>query len=225
MRATWSSAAAVALGLLSLGSLAIGQTTTPKYHAAVVSQAGTVPFPLNTRTPGIVSVDVAVSSSGAAQNVVVVRDLPPLTAAVVSAVKGWSYTAATANGDSVSGIVPIAVAFNPYNPSGVGLPAQSLQPAQAQVVSNFQPPGVVQASYANYPPNTVASGTVVLKVHVSSSGRVHDVSVVQGIDALNAASITAAKTWEFSPAMYKGKPVSAEVVIAFVYAAPQEGTR
>lgn len=225
MRSTWTSVTAAALALLLAGSLAIAQTATPRYHAAAVSQAGTIAFPLNTRAPGFVSVDVLVTSNGTPQDVVVVRDLPPLTGAVVSAVRGWSYTAATANGDAVPGSVPIAVAFNPYNPSGVGLPAQSLQPAQAQVVNNFQPPGLVQASYAIYPPNTVTAGTVVLKVRVGSSGRVHDVTVLQGIDALNSASINAAKTWQFTPAMYQGKAVRAEVIVAFVYAPPQEGTR
>jgi TonB family protein len=216
--------AACALGLLFVGGSVSGQAV-PKYHAAEVSQAGSIAFPLNTRTPGFVSVDAIVASNGMPQDVVVVRDLPPLTAAVVSAVRGWQYAAATVDGSAVAGIVQIAVAFNPYNPSGVGLPAQSLQPPQAQVVSNFQPPGLVQANYANYPPNAVVSGTVVLKVRIGSSGHVHSVAVVQGKDALNSASINAVKTWQFTPAMYKGKSVPADMIAVFVYAPPEEGTR
>jgi TonB family protein len=226
MRSTWTGlAVSCSLGLLFVHGPVPGQTTAPKYHAAAVSQAGFIPFPMNTQTPGFVSVDVLVTSNGMPQDVVVVRDLPPLTSGVVGAVRGWQYTPATLNGDAVPGIVPIAVAFNPYNPSGVGLPGLSLQPPQAKVVSNFQPPGLVQASYANYPPNTVVSGTVVLKVGIGTVGRVHEVTVVQGIDALDTPSINAAKTWQFTPAMYKGKPVPADVIVAFVYAPPQAGTR
>lgn len=226
MTSTWTGlTVSCALGLLFAAGPAPRQTTNPKYHAAAVSQAGFIPFPMNTNTPGFVSVDVLVTSNGIPQDVIVVRDLPPLTSGVVNAVRGWHYTPATLNGDSVPGIVPIAVAFNPFNPSGVGLPAQDLQAPQAQVVSNFQPPALVHANYANYPPNTVASGTVVLKIHIDTIGRVHQVTVVHGKDVLNAASIRAVATWQFTAAIYNGKPVPAGVIVAFVYAPPEEGTR
>jgi TonB family protein len=226
MRATRAGLAGTcALGILLISNPVSAQTTETKYHAAGVSQAGTIAFPLNTKTPGFVSVDALVTSNGMPQDVVVVRDTPPMTGAVVSSVRGWHYTPATVNDHAVPGIVPITVAFNPFNPSGVGLPGQSLQPAQVQVVSNFQPPHVVQASYANYPPDTVTSGTIVLKVRVGSSGRVHDVTVIRGKDALNAPSISAARNWQFTPAMYKSKAVAADVIVAFVYAPPEAGTR
>lgn len=226
MRSTWTGLMVTgALGLLCAASPAAGQTNTPKYHAAAVSQAGVIPFPMNANTPGFVSVDVLVTSNGMPQDVLVVRDLPPLTSGVVNAVRGWHYNPATLNGDAVPGVVPIAVAFNPFNPSGVGLPAQNLQPPQAQAVSNFQPPALVQANYANYPPNTIASGTVVLKIHIDTTGRVHQATVVHGKDVLNAASIKAVSTWQFTAAMYNGKPVPADAVVAFVYAPPEQGTR
>jgi len=226
MRATWAGVAGIcSLGVLFISNPVSAQITSAKYHAAGVSQAGTIPFPLNAHTPGFVSVDVILTSNGTPQDVVVVRDMPPLTGAVVNSVRGWHYAPATVSDDGVPGIVSITVAFNPFNPSGVGLPAQTLQPPQAQVVSNFQSPHVVQANYAVYPPNTVASGTVVLKVHVGSTGRVHAVTVVRGKNPLNAPSISAARNWQFTPAMYKGNAVSADVIVVYVYAPPEEGTR
>jgi len=66
---------------------------------------------------------------------------------------------------------------------------------------------------------------VVLQVHISAGGQVGKVQVLQGDSALSSPSVAAVKTWSFSPATYKGKEVSSYVVVAFVFAAPQAGTR
>jgi TonB family protein len=196
-----------------------------KYHAAGVSQAGDIAYPMNTRTPGFVTLDVTVDASGAVQNVGVVRDVPPLTNAAQSAVKGWQFTGAALQGKHVPGTVRVDVAFNPYNPGGVGLPGENLQPPSGGGNGKFQPAGLQQASYANYPPNMVSGGTVVLKVGVGKSGKVHGVTFVQGSNALAGAATAAAKTWVFTPAMYEGAAVSSEVVVVFVFASAEAGTR
>jgi len=209
--------------LLAVGALA--QTGPEKYHAAKVIQAGDVPYPLNTSTPGFVSLDVIVDSSGKLQNVIVVRDVPPLTDAVQNSIKHWQFSPAIEGGQAVTGVVQIDVAFNPFNPSGVGLPGPSLQPPNATGGGNFQPANLQNATYATYPPNTVAYGTVVLQVRVGSDGKVHRVTAVSGKAELSAAAIAAAKTWAFAPATYKGKPVGSDVVVAFVFPQPQAGTQ
>jgi len=217
----WATLAAMALSATAVSA----QSTAPKYHQATVSQAGGIPYPINAQQPGFVSLDVLVDTRGAVQNVIVVRDVPPLTAAAENAVKTWQFTPATLNGDAVAGIVRVNVAFNPFNPSGVGLPGGPLQPAQARVVADFQPPGLLKAGYAVYPPNTVAYGTVVLDVKVGSDGSVRDVTVNLGKDSINTPSINAAKTWQFTPATFQGKTLAANTVVVFVFAPPQANTR
>jgi hypothetical protein len=201
------------------------QTGAEKYHAAKVVQGGDIPYPLNTRTPGFVSLDVIVDSSGKPENMIVVRDVPPLTGAVQSSVKNWQFAPAMEDGQAVTGVVQVDVAFNPFNPSGVGLPGASLQPSNPTGGGNFQPVNLQNASYASYPPNTVAYGTVVLQVHVGRDGKVHRVTAMRGKAELSAPAIVAAKTWTFAPANYKGKPVGSDVVVAFVFALPQAGTQ
>ncbi|MGB7435120.1 MAG: energy transducer TonB [Candidatus Acidiferrum sp.] len=215
----------VGLGLWMMAIAPSGQAQQPKYHGAGVSQTSGIAYPINAQQPGFVSLDALVSSNGLLQSIVVVRDVPPLTDAAQGAVKSWQFTAATLDGNGVPGLVRVNVVFNPYNPSGVGLPGESLQPPQAEVVSDFQPAGLVKANYAVYPPNTVVAGSVVLKIHVSAQGKVSNVAVLRGKDPLNAPSITAAKTWVFTPAMYKGKSVGSDVIVVFVYASPEAGTR
>jgi periplasmic protein TonB len=216
--------AALAAIVLS-ATAASAQSTEPKYQQAKVSQADGIPYPINSQQPAFVSLDVLIDTRGAVQNVVAVRDVPPLTAAAEGAVKTWQFTPATLNGDAVPGIVRVNVAFNPFNPSGVGLPGGPLQPPQAGVVADFQPPGLLKANYAVYPPNTVTYGTVILDVKVGSDGSVGDVTVNRGKDTINAPSINAAKTWQFAPATFKGKPLAANTVVVFVYPPPQANTR
>ena len=222
MRRGWV-VAGILLGLSSLAG--VGAWGQGKYHSAGIAQGGSIAYPMNSSAPGIVSLDVSVDSSGYVQNVTVVRDVPPFTSVVQNAVNGWQYTPAMVDGQGVNGTVRVDVAFNPYNPAGVGLPGESLQAPTGGAGGDFAPAGVLKANYATYPANTVASGTVVLQVHVGSEGKVHGAIVVRGKGGLNGAATAAAKTWEFAPAMYKGKAVSSDVVVVFVFASPQAGTR
>jgi TonB family protein len=222
---------AFAAGMLAVVTLMAGvwvrgQGAGWKYHAAGLAMAGDIAYPMNSQAPGFVTLDVSLSASGAAQNVTVVRDVAPLTAAAQGALTSWQFTPATLDGRAVAGVMRVNVAFNPYNPSGVGLPGESLQAASGGASGDFQPAQVLKANYATYPPNTVASGTIVMQVHVGSDGKIHRVSVVSGrIGGLMGAATKAAKTWSFSPATYQGQAVGSDVVVVYVFAAPQAGTR
>jgi TonB family protein len=215
----------LALACLMAGVWVRGQTPTPKYHPPKLAHAGDIAYPINAQQPGFVSMNVNVGSDGSVQQANVVHDVPPLTNAVRTALTSWQFTPAMRNGQAVPGIVPVDVAFNPFNPSGVGLPGQSLQPPASTATGDYQPAAWQNANYANYPPNTVASGTVFLQVHISASGQVSKVQVLRGKGVLTDPSVAAVKTWSFAPASYKGKAVASEVIAAFVFASPQAGTR
>ena len=198
------------------------------YHGAGVGHAGEVTYPMNSGTTGIVTLEVSVDATGKVQNVRVVRDVPPLSSAAQSAVQIWQFTPALVNGQAAAGRVGVNVVFNPFNPSGVGHPGALLQPANSNgepMNGDFQPAQVTAASYATYPPNTVMAGTVVLQVRVGSVGKVHGVIVVRGTGSLSGTASKAVKTWEFTPASYKGKAVASDVVVAYVIASPAAGTR
>jgi TonB family protein len=83
----------------------------------------------------------------------------------------------------------------------------------------------MSATYATYPPNTTAFGTVVLDVRIGSGGNVKGVNVVHGVAALTGSAITAVRTWGFSPAKRNGKAVDSRTVVAFVFPSPALGTR
>jgi outer membrane biosynthesis protein TonB len=220
----------MAVGLFAVVSLmagvwARGQSSEQKYHAAGIAQGGDIPYPINTQAPGFVTFDVSVDASGSVQGVNVVRDVPPLTAAAQGAVRGWQFTGAALDDQHVQGTVRVDVAFNPFNPAGVGLPGETLQAPTGGARGKFVPAGLQKANYATYPPNTVAGGTVVLKVAVGKTGKIHGVTALQGAGVLADAASAAAKTWVFAPALYDGKAVGSEVVVVFVFANPAAGTR
>jgi TonB family protein len=161
------------------------------YHAAGLARGGEIAYPINSRTTGIVTLDVSMDAKGAVQMVDVVRDVPTLTSAAESAVKSWKFKPALANGQAAAGTVRVHVVFNPYNPGGVAMPNAPLQPASSkggESSGEYQPADVKTASYATYPVNMVAGGTVILR----------DDGKVEGARALRSVgTLTAAATREF----------------------------
>jgi TonB family protein len=101
------------------------------YHALALRHAGDVTYPMNSSTTGIVTLDIRVDATGTVQNVGVVWDVPPLTGAAQSAVRSWQFTPAMVNGLATAGTVRVHVVFNPFNPSGVGLPSPHCNPRTA----------------------------------------------------------------------------------------------
>lgn len=224
-RGTWEVAVA---GVLLLTTGMWGQTNPGgKYLAAGIARSGEITYPINSRTTGIVTLDVSVDASGRLQKVEAVRDVPPLTSAAESALKSWKFTPATLDGHAEAGTVRLVVVFNPFNPGGVAIPSRSLQPADGKAAATngkYQPPQLKAARYAMYPANTVAAGTVMLELYVGSEGKVEGVRVLRWKGVVAGAATRAVKDWEFAPASYRGEPVKSETPVAFVFPSPAAGT-
>lgn len=217
-------------GLLVIGLCwawaANGQT---KYQGAAVARAGNIAYPPNSRTPGMVTLDVSVDASGAVVKMVVARDVPPLTSAAQSAVNGWQFAPAMKGGKTVAGVVRVNVVFNPFNPGDVSIPTQPLPTPDTggAVAGKFQPPDVQTAKYAVYPVNTVASGTVVMDVKVGADGSMAGARVLggEGGTPLSGAATRALQGWSFVPATYAGQAVASHTVVVYVFVSPAVGTQ
>lgn len=90
----------------------------------------------------------------------------------------------------------------------------------------FRPAEVQKATYAVYPANTVASGTVVFDVKVGADGNVAGARVLGGGAGtpVSGAATRAIRGWTFTPGSYR-KAMATRVVVAFVFASPALGTR
>jgi len=214
--------AAGAILLLSLTIVPAGSKThkTSPFSAAGVTSASNIAYPVNTLASGAVSLLLSLDGSANIQNVQVLRDSPPLTSAVQDAVQVWTFSPASLQGVPVASEISVTAIFNIFNPAG-GAATQSLVLAPSQPVypdaSQFMPPQITSASYANYPANSVAQGTVVLDVTVGVAGQPKQSRVVYGAPPLSQQATNAVKTWQFNAATFKGQPVSAHIIIAFVF--------
>lgn len=217
----------VALGLALAGTFAAGRQTPGegRYQGVGVVRADDIPYPPNAGTAGMVTLDVSVDASGMVQKMAVLRDVPPLTRAAEDSVKGWKFSPA-AKGGPVGGVVRVNVVFNPFNPANVSIPNPPLptpENSRADVTGVFRPPDVKTATYGVYPPNTVASGTVVLNAEVAKDGSMAGVRVLRGMGPLSAAATKAIREWTFTPGTYEGKALESHEVVAFVFPAPETG--
>lgn len=214
--------------VLVLGLISAATAEAPTYQAVGLARPSQIPYPPNTITPGLVTLDVNVDATAAILKIVSVRNVPPLTDAARTAVNTWKFTPAVKDGQRVPGVARVNVVFNPFNPGDVSIPNKPLPPPEtgASLAGIFRPPDLKAANYATYPLNSVASGTVVLDVRVSVDGSVQGARVLggEGGGPLTAMATRAVHNWSFTPATYEGQPIVAHTFVAYVFPSPSQGT-
>lgn len=192
----------------------------PQFVPPRIATASDIPYPVNTATPGIVTLFLKLDATAKVENVQVLRDIPPLTSAAQTAVQTWTFTPATRDGSPIPSTLSVNVVFNPFNPGDVaieGLVAPLPQPSPAPEATPFTPPQITSGSFAVYPANSVTAGTVILDVLIGKTGGVAKVKVIRDVPSLTPEAIKAVKAWEFSPATFQGQPIAAHLVAAFVF--------
>lgn len=195
-----------------------GQTHDRKDGLPDVVKGTDIVYPVNTTTTGMVAFLVTLDADGIVKNSQILQDIPPLTTAAQEGMKNWIFKAGTSHGKAVASLLPLYIVFNPYNPAGtaqVGAPSTP-RPLSPGGWATF-PPQVRMASYAVYPANSLATGTVVLSVHIDKSGHSGDIRVVHGVGALVEAAVEEVRQWGFQPSRSGDQPVAGSICIAFVF--------
>jgi TonB family protein len=77
-------------------------------------------------------------------------------------------------------------------------------------------PELIHSSPPNYPQSAIQrrwEGTVLLRVHITTEGRVGDVDIVRssGHDVLDGEAVRAVRSWRFVPAIRDGRPIASAV--------------
>jgi TonB family protein len=213
-------ARAILVAILLMTPFRSGAGKIPEYAPPDVLSASNIAYPLNTQATGAVSLLLSLDNNAQIQNMQALRDTPPLTSAVQDSVQLWTFRPAILKGNPVPSEISLTVIFNVFNPAG-GAAYQSLVLAPAQPTNpdaaQFTPPQINLASFAKYPPNSVAQGTVVLDVTIGSSGNPKQIRVINDVPTLTQQAISAIKTWKFNAATFKGQPTPAPIIIAFVF--------
>lgn len=221
MRRTHRIEIAVVLGLVAsfaFGPRAGGQASARKGGLPDVVSATDIAYPMNTTTTGLVSLLLTLDITGTVQNTLVLQDTPPLTATAQASVQNWTFKAAVSPANAPAVLLAVHVVFNPYNPGGTSPVGGGLTPPAVPLNGGSAvPPQIVSASYAIYPSNALATGTVVLSLRIDKSGNATQVKVVHGVPPLTDAAMTAVRQWGFQPATFGGRPVAGRICIAFVF--------
>ena len=93
----------------------------PQFVPPRIATASDIPYPVNTATPGIVTLLLKLDATAKVENVQVLRDIPPLTSAAQTAVRTWTFTPANPDGSPIPSTLSVNVVFNPFNPGGVAI--------------------------------------------------------------------------------------------------------
>jgi len=132
----------------------------------------------------------------------------------------WTFAPEEVSSEAEESTLFANILFNPgiFHPASVPLPPELKSPPGNR--DGFMAPRVSAAHYAQYPINSVATGTVVLDVTVSKIGHVSAASPVYAVPSLTKSAMDAVKTWTFKPGTFRRIPITARTIVAFVFRSP-----
>src|SRR5215470_13383748 len=107
-----------------------------------VTSAGDIPYPIDTQVYGMVTLTVNLNASGHILNIQVLRDIPPLTDAVMTAVNEWMFRPGTLDSVAVAASLNVSVVFNPGNVAGQKLPVPVLNVTTPPAPPGYFPPEI-----------------------------------------------------------------------------------
>ena len=191
-----------------------------RYVPPDVVTAGEIPYPPDSIASGIVTLSIDLDTAGQIRNVLVLRDIPSLTDPAVSAVKSWMFAPGKLEGKPIASSLNVSVVFNPGNLQTHDLTLAPLQPTPPPNPPGYLPPEIAAASYANYPMNSVATGTVVLDATIGKSGEIKRLLPIRPVPSLTSPAINAVKSWTINAATFHGKAITSKLIIAFVFRPP-----
>src|ERR1051326_2803102 len=218
-----ATAAWIALAVLVSGARP-GRYTPPRYRSGSAP-----PNQIAAVGGGEGFLEVDLSASGAVTGIVPLRTTPPFTESVISTVRGWTFSPAvqemipdpdevpqTPANILVKSKVFVAAVFRPpvLNGPSMGVPPKDVGSAPVDMARMFA--GVC----GTYPPNARFDGTVLVEIHVSTTGAPLDSRVVQSAPGLDGAALAAIAAWSFRPARVNGTLVDSYAYVAFGLRAP-----
>ena len=195
----------------------------PNFQNAQVVSASDIPYPPQSIAVGTVVLEVTVSEKGKVENVLPIREIASLTEAATDSVKNWQFRPPSLDEKPIRSRTTGAVTFPPAAIPAANGRLPPLSP-KAQSRDDTLPPGpvdVLTASFPQYPINSVASGTVVLRVTIDETGKVESTAAVRRIPSLTSPAIHVLREWQFKPATFNDKPVRSSIAIGFVFRQPR----
>jgi TonB-like protein len=159
--------------------------------------------------------DVEVAADGGVKSAITQKGHEPLNGAVLSSVSRWQFTPAYVAAPVESHVTAVFLfrardIFSSTPPDLSGLSVAGLN----------RPPTPITLSDPGYMANSIAEGQVVLELHLSETGAIQDVRVVNDVSGLTEFTERAVRSWRFAPSLWNGRPVPGTVVAVVSYLRP-----
>lgn len=217
------------LALITLFSAACFWPSTfaqETYTPPEVSSAGDAYTPYNVVFDGLFVLDIGLSDEGDIQRIQALRDPGGMIGAAKNSVRTWKFQSASERGKPVASRLTAAFVYRPANYGNAGaVPPKDFAPVIPSAPSeddssDYVPVGILTFAYPDYPVNSVIWGSVVAQVTVDSKGDVKDVTLLHALANFDSFAKEALKNWRFRAATLHGKPVTAKIVVAFIFQSP-----
>jgi TonB family protein len=196
------------------------------YSPPEVTSAGDAYAPYNFVFDGFFVVDVGIGDDGSIGRIEALRNPGAMLGEVESMVQNWKFRPATKGGKARASRMTVAFVYRPPNyPTFGAVPVKDFTPVLPSARSDEGsgdnvPAGIMSFAYADYPVNSVASGSVVLQATVDNEGNVKNVDVLHGMAGFNRFAQGALKNWRFRAATLHGRPVVSKIAVAFLFQPP-----
>jgi outer membrane biosynthesis protein TonB len=182
-----------------------------------VSLVGT-PYPPQALMGGEVVLDAQIDSRGKLTDLRVIHGGAPFLEPVLSAVRTWTFAPAQMDGHAVDGRIGIVFQFpQSFLPKLKSREHKYDEPAEDPDEHGALPIATVEP---NYPPNTVAEGSVALYNVVDPQGQVTTTRVLNDIEPLTDATIAAVQEWHFVPGKQAGNNTDSAVIVVMTFRRP-----
>lgn len=168
------------------------------------------PLPDPSVGSGEVLLEVPIDAGGRVGAIRTLRDSPPYTEALRSAVMGWLFEPARDGGKPVAGAVLVAGSYRPATVIGpaLGEPPRDVAAAGPGV------PFPLKTVPAPYPPLARGDASVLVEITVGADG-IATPRVVRGAPGFDDAALQSAREWQFRPA-----PAGGQVYVVYGFRRP-----
>jgi hypothetical protein len=199
------------------------QTYTPP----AVTSAGDAYTSYNIVFDGLFVIDIGIGDDGGIRRIESLRNPGSMLGAVKTAVHSWKFQPASDSSKPRASRLTVAFLYRPANyPTFGAVPPKDFTPVIPPTQSDddgedYTPVGILSFAYPDYPVNSVVWGSVLVQATVDSAGDVKDVNLLHGMANFNSFAKGALKNWRFRAATLRGRPVTSNIVIAFIFQPPR----
>jgi TonB family protein len=202
---------------------ALGQEA---YKPPEVTSAGDAYTPYNVVFDGLFVLDVSIGDDGSISKIESLRNPGAMLGAIEPVVRNWKFQAALAGRKARASRITVAFVYRPGNlPTFGAAPTEGFTPVIPSAHEDDSgrgnvPVGIFAFAYPEYPVNSVASGSVVLQATIDVEGNVKNVDVLHGMANFNRFALAALKNWRFQAATVRGRSVTSNIIVAFIFQPP-----